>query len=373
MKRLIIVGNPFQLMLALFFYYKVFSADDDIDVLIFKSVIGHETFANKLMELSLFRRVILLEEASPRGNWLGKTIEVIHVAVGNAEKISYITDSCLANSDYDEVWYYNWCRWYYGIYDVILKHEGKCTNYIAYMESVFTYTLLRQNEIQPIFSQRDKVIRFGRKCLNKWIFDPYMGDVFIQYPGMADEIDGRYLHQLPVLSEADIDYLRTVQEVFSTPKFSKLPKYIFMASSLEFDGFGTGETDLIIRIAEIVGKENLIVKLHPRDNRGVIEKAGIRVMESSNVCWEAIQLTNDFSENVFLTVASASIVNAILFSEQEVKAYYLFPLIKKMSRGFMQYCMDSVNKTIQTAHDNGIAKDIAVLDSFEALNKVLVQ
>ena len=68
MKRLVITGNPFQLMLALFFREKVFDDNDITDILIFRSVIGHEVFAERLKELHLFRRIILLNETAPKGN-----------------------------------------------------------------------------------------------------------------------------------------------------------------------------------------------------------------------------------------------------------------------------------------------------------------
>jgi len=366
-KRLLIIGNPFQLMQALFFQERLFKDKDVTDILIFRSVIGHEMFTERLKELHLFRKVMLINENAKKGKRFKKIFELLLVSCGHAERMSYIVDSELINSDYDEVWYYNYCLWYYGIYDLINSKENRQVKFVAFMESIFTYTYLRNGEMSPPISLREKIIRIGRSLCGKWILYPYSENVYIQFPEMANSYSERIIHTLPILTSKDRCFYNNVKHVFSVPVFRGLPKYIFMASSLEFDGFGNGETDLIIQIADIVGKENLIVKLHPRDNRCLLEKAGISIMDSSRVCWEAIQLGNDFSQNVFLTVASASIVNTILFSGEDLEAYYLFPLIIEMSDVFRTYCLDSVENTINMAHHYGKAKNTKVVKSMDEL------
>ncbi|WP_196802274.1 hypothetical protein [Butyrivibrio sp. NC2007] len=311
-----------------------------------------------------------MNETAPKGNRIRKICELFFMIIGHGDRISYIRESELKNSDYDEVWYYNYCPWFYGIYDLMLS-KGKEVNCVAFMESVFTYTYLRNGELKPPVCFREKVLRKGRKVFHKWVHYPYTGDVYVQFPDMTDDDCSRVIHELPVLSPNDTEYIDVVSKVLSTPKLIDLPRYIFMASSLEFDGFGEGETDLIIKVAEIVGKDNIIVKLHPRDKRGIIENAGIRVMESSNVCWEAIQLTNSFYDNVFLTVASASIVNAELFSNIGITAFYLYPLIRKMTPTFSEYCHNSVGATIEKAHLSGNALDTIVINSENELYEVL--
>lgn len=370
MKRLLVIGNPFQLMMALFIHEKVFANEDITDILIFKSISGHEEYADRLKDMHLFRKVILIHETEPKGRRFRKALELIRASVGHAEKMSYITGSELVDSDYDEVWYYNYCPWFYGIYDLILAKDNKKVEFVSFMESVFTYTYLRNDELIPIVSPKEKLIQYLRKRLGRWVFYPYTGKVYVQYPDMTDCNPERDIHLLPPLTPGDATYIKKINRIFSTPSLTEIPHYIFMASSLEIDGFGSGETDLILQIANIVGKDNIIVKLHPRDKRGIIESFGIRVMESSSVCWEAIHLSNNLDHNVFITVASASILNYELFVGQELNAYYLYPLISDMTQGFRQYCVDSVGKTIDIAHKSGKAINTHVIHSLGDLQNI---
>jgi len=370
MKRLIIVGNPFQLLLAFMLRNSLFTeADSATDVMIFRSVLGVDVFVERLRETRLFRNVFSINATEPKGNRLKKTGNIVKLISGHGDNISYISDTLLRQSDYNEVWYYNYSYWFYGIYDLLLV-KGQKVTFIPFMESVFVYTYLRRGGMKPIASRIEKMISCGRKWFNKWTFIPYTGDVYVQFPEMTDDLPGVNIKKIPEYDNSSI-LEELIQSVFGAKKIGNLPKYIFMASSLEFDGFGNGETELVIKIAEIVGKENLIVKTHPRDDRGLFEAAGIRVMENSNICWEAIQIVNDFSDNVFLTLASASIINSELFSGKEVRAYYLYPLIKEMSPVFREYCQKSVGQTIDMVHKAGKALDTKVLSNMDELTSVL--
>ena len=76
----------------------------------------------------------------------------------------------------------------------------------------------------------------------------------------------------------------------------------------------------------MVGRDNLIVKMHPRDNRKVFQDRGIHVFENSEIPWEAMQFNNDFSSKLFLTVTSGSVLGANLIIKKSVKSYFLFKL-----------------------------------------------
>ena len=88
---------------------------------------------------------------------------------------------------------------------------------------------------------------------------------------------------------------------------------------------------LILYIAEIVGKENLLVKLHPRNKINRFEKYGIATNKTIGIPWELIQMNDDFSDKVLLTISSGSVLASKLYFNDNIKTYLLFNCTDKMS------------------------------------------
>ena len=79
-------------------------------------------------------------------------------------------------------------------------------------------------------------------------------------------------------------------------------------------------------MASLVGKNNLLIKIHPRDYRTIYADHGFNVDENSAVPWEAIQLAGDFSEKIFLTVNSGSVLAGSFMSKKPVRTFYMYKL-----------------------------------------------
>ena len=104
-------------------------------------------------------------------------------------------------------------------------------------------------------------------------------------------------------------------------------KYIFFTSVYDFEGgFPVGEYELVTKVADLVGKDNLLVKMHPRDTRTIYRENGFCVDKDSSIPWEAIQLSSDFSEKVFMTINSGSVLAGSLMAERPVRTHYMFKL-----------------------------------------------
>ncbi len=101
-------------------------------------------------------------------------------------------------------------------------------------------------------------------------------------------------------------------------------KYFFFTSVYDFEGGEPiGEYELVCKIADLVGKENLLVKTHPRDVRTIYEDEGFIVDKNSDIPWEAIQLSKDFSDKVFLTATSGSVLAGSFMSENPPKTFFM--------------------------------------------------
>lgn len=109
--------------------------------------------------------------------------------------------------------------------------------------------------------------------------------------------------------------------------FNYKEKYIFLTCIYDMEGGEPiGELDLAIKIAEQVGRENLLVKVHPRDDKEKYINAGLKVDDNSMVPFEVIQINSDFSDKILITTLSASILNFNPVLENTSKCWYGYKL-----------------------------------------------
>ena len=107
-------------------------------------------------------------------------------------------------------------------------------------------------------------------------------------------------------------------------------KYIFFEESFYADGNEINDVELIEQIAKKIGKENIMVKIHPRNPDNRFAELGFETNRDISIPWEVIILNlGDVSEKIFITILSGSITNPILIFGKKIRAYSLYNLIDK--------------------------------------------
>lgn len=312
-KRIIICNTYYQLIVAMQLN-KTLWEDDDVDIVISDQSKGSDKVYKILSELGVFNKVHWKANSAicRVGTSFYKTIE----------KMRYITfglkDPYITDCHYDELVFYNADVYTYGIYDKLKRNNPNlvCSRYeegiLSYEDSEFL-TKSRLN-----FSNK------MRKLICKPILDEDTKSFYCFYPEF-------YKGNLRAIAVPKITNYRIIGEqlkkIFDVDaeKLKIKEKYIFFTSVYDFEGGEPiGETELVQKIADIVGKENLIVKTHPRDVRNAFKQSGISVYEHSEIPWEAIQLNNDFSSKILLTVNSGSVIGANMMIEDKAPAFFLY-------------------------------------------------
>lgn len=125
-------------------------------------------------------------------------------------------------------------------------------------------------------------------------------------------------------------------------------KYIFFEDGYS-DWNKREDITFIQKMADIVGKENIIVKIHPRnpDNRFV--ELGFKTNKDLSIPWEIIAMNMDITEKVFVTMYSQSILTPRILLKKKYKAIMLC----KMVKGFD----DSNHKMFDYYYKHFLSKD----------------
>lgn len=149
-------------------------------------------------------------------------------------------------------------------------------------------------------------------------------------------------------------------------KFVYKEKYIFLSCIYDIEGGNPiGELELAKEIADRVGRDNLLVKVHPRDNKEKYNQAGLKVDDNSSIPFEVIQINTDFSDKILITTLSGSILNFNQALKNAPTSYYGYRLCKLGGNPLASHYKDVLEQYLADK-ELGL-KNIYVMNSTEEL------
>lgn len=320
-RYLIIVSQLFQLMVAAQLKETVLKAGD-VDIVIMPgNSAGLNDVYEKIKDTVFFENVYLIDS-----NILGKKKEKFKTIISFLRgKYNWkIINENLHDVTYDKIISVTYSLYFY----LLCAYFGEIANVEIYMydEGFGVYLGYNIYEICNLhticYKLMDAVIAFKKRPR---VLDKFKG-YYLFYPKLL-QFKTRYgSYQIPKIDRNDIEYYNFIQTAFGDTTKSDLDaKYIFFEENIinsSIDDFS-----LIMKIAEKVGKENIVVKLHPRRNIDRFSDKGIKVSKSTGIPWEAFLLTNDFRDKVILTISSSSVFSPRLYFDMNIPTIMLYKIV----------------------------------------------
>ena len=175
---------------------------------------------------------------------------------------------------------------------------------------------------------------------------------------------------IPKLSVGSEKLKAVLSDVFSMEDVREddyAAKYIYLPCVYDFEGGEPiGELALALRIAEVVGRENLLVKVHPRDDAEKYKQYGLKVDARSGIPWEAIQIKHDFSDKVLISTLSTSLLTSASLFDNPPKSYYAFRQCDLSGNRLAQHYRSVIEGYLQGEHSARFT-GIKVCDSIEQI------
>ena len=366
MKRchLFVCNTYMQLIIAIQIRLMLF-ADDDADLVLSDHSVNAGTIVENLKKTGIFRRVGYARSKSyMKRPSTRKRIEDTYLRLFGCRK--RMLDGLWNDGVYDSIFRYNSGDLIVFLYYDQSVRGGMIPQMNRFEESVFSYELMTRHGM----GKRYRLIRGIRGLLGKK--DPFTAaeDYYCHYPELFSKNVGK-CYGIPHFDRKNKVFLDHINTVFGYDPASDIyqQKYIYFASSADVDGKNIGETELVLKIADIVGRENLLVKMHPRDGRHVYEEYGIAVSKNSTIPWEVIQMNHDFSSHIFLSVSSSSVLNATAMLGDHILTYYFFPLIRGADPVFDSFCENVIVQAVAALKKLGALQEMHIADSLEVLNE----
>lgn len=210
--------------------------------------------------------------------------------------------------------------------DKIDKRANRKLEYYIYEDGIATYSC--HYEKAYAFTKKNRRLFFWYKqrkiyydCKGIYLFDK---DAIMWHPNTV-------VLEIPKIDVNNIDFKNTVNLIFDYQNACDVynKKYIFIEESFFADGYEVNDVEVVQQIARTVGKENIMVKIHPRNPVNRFKDLGYKTNENTHIPWEVIVLNQDMSDKTLLTFASTAVLNPFRLFGQNTKVYSLYKCFEK--------------------------------------------
>jgi hypothetical protein len=334
-KILMIADNPFQTMVAMIMKDRMFPHVETDLFLTNRSSGTEERFA-KLQEIQLFHKVYLGD--------VKKCWDFHHPLQHHAMQARCALTGCFRLKD---------CQVYHNQYteiiclyptlcigsDLILSRRRSRSVKISIFDegfgvytNMYLRTLLAHRKLREKFQlirSRGKVASIWKSVDRIYLFNPNL----LQWkaPFQKIEIKLPEVEHNPKLK----DMLNHVFQYENVEKEYQYP-YIFF-ENCGYQDYGLNDDLVLVKqIAAQVGKENLLVKLHPRTKHNRFQELGIPTNQGQSIPWEIIAMNMQGKDpRTFITVSSSALISyQMLFPEKKFRSIFLHNMVRDQFTGF---------------------------------------
>ena len=317
---LVVCQTPYQIIVASKIV-ETFYSKDQVDIVITNNINGGEKLVERIKLSNLFhdafyiktRRLRILNQIDPLINYINKKYQVYKEL-----------KSTIQNKKYNKLVFCN--------IDVTVQHIANIANRFAPIDLVlfedglssyrknFGHTF--ENYVQKK-SIKNK-IKYGilRSHFSR------ISEFYVFNPNYLEWIPTFSVVKIPNICREDQGLISELNEIFMYDDLKDEYdfKYIFFEESYFADGYKVNDIELVKKIADIVGKNNILVKIHPRNQENRFREQGYRTNRITSIPWEIIALNMHLKNKVLITIASGSVMHPTIIMNEEIRAVMLFKL-----------------------------------------------
>lgn len=357
-----ICNTYFQLIISLQLKFTLFNRDK-ITIIITDKTPNTKSPAHKLEELHVVDKVLYRETKAYCGKryaWRDKFQDVYDIVFGDSRFLD-ITDEL-----YDEVIYFNYDLFAMVLFAALYKKNKRimCSRFeegiLSYNSKMPRYFKYEVGELlRRILLKKSLLEKTERMyCCNPALYEGTLKTVEIPKIKLDGPIGGILMH-LFNLKKENLNYENN---------------FMYFSSVYDFEGGESiNEIQVVRHVRNVVGNDNLVVKVHPRDTRDVYQKEGFNIDRNSAIPWEAIQLNTDCSEITFITATSCSVLSVNMLLDPMPKTVFVYPCCKLGGNEFAVNTAKSVEKLLLNPDFKKAAKAVHVVHSLDELHTVLRQ
>ena len=329
MKRGIFICNTvLQVLIAVWMKYDMLK-DEVTDIIISNHMNGNEIIAENLNKTGLFNSVITVASLDySRGKCIQRNrfFRLLH------RRFPYLDlkDFADIKNRYDNLYIANFDLFSQLIYD-FLARKNKKLNLILFEDGTSSYSLMVKKYYDSTMPPDNKKTRFIYKTLlNKkfiygnikafWLFRPDLMEWKPNFPTLPiKKIDSENKEFRTIINTA-FGY-DTLDDQYAE-------KFIFFEEAFFAESGYMEDVELVEELAEIVGKENIFIKIHPRNPKNRFKELGYATNANTFIPWEIIAMNLDITGKKLISIMSSSIMNPVSILGLKCKSYSVIECLK---------------------------------------------
>lgn len=329
----------------------------DADIILTDHSQKMEKISRNLKEFKLFRRVKLVKTKlyTYEQGIMDDVKDVLTLMAGNEKKYRDLIWE--KNIIYDVIFYHNFSFISYLIYD-LSKGNGLKPTCIRFEEGLTSYPAMKKYN----GGKSLKIYRFFRLLSGKGDIFKDTNLFFCYCPELFEADTKQKCYKIPFIEKGDKKLIDLLNDIFEYRPQMCRQKYIYFSSSADIDGRNIGEKRIVQQVAKLVGKEKIIIKVHPRDSLDAYREMGLSIWGGPEFPWEIAQLNADFSNKIFVTLSSGSTLSASVMFNEDIETFYLYPCVKGKNPFFDNYCKE-IGELLQRLQNIGYCKKHRILSS----------
>ena len=311
-RSLFIVNTPYQLMVSINLIKTRYS-NTIADIVITNNIADFLDLAKRVRESKLFDRVYIykIKNIYPDKN-------------GVALIRRLINEKNIFNEKYDYYFFANLDHGASGVFRA-LKKNNKYVLPIMFEDGYATYSGW-YSDFLTMFGSFPKDGNFCKRPFYKTLFHRYIDNVFCDVnkmfvfnPEIMTYIPPFDVERMEPIDTSNKELILLYNNIFNyDPSIDSYDEpIIFFEESYYADGYNINDIQIIESIAKIVGKEKILIKIHPRNPKNRFQKLGYKTNTNTSIPWEVICMNINLNNKILISIASvATIVPATMFGQK---------------------------------------------------------
>ena len=367
-KRIICLCTTYFQMITAIQMRRTLFSEDEFSVVMTDGSNGSQQVSERLRETGIFDEVFFVTRARGAMAEFKSARQKAERFLNYFVKGSYVS---YLTKPYDLFLAYNF-NWYAFMMFNALQQDNRDIKVAKFEEGILSYFVDDHRFEYDYFLKIKKIKRILRQPV---MFDK-LHTFYCFYP---EFYDGKLsTAKIPPLEHDDAWMRETLCFLFDVDaeKLVYDRKFLYFASMLDSEVVKgeSGEFEILKSIVDVVGKDNIMVKLHPRENAPErYRDLGVAIDTNSDVPFEVIQLVKDFSDKVFITCLSSSTINLATILPRRSKTYLTYGMLPEKVREMDRIVtfVEMYDKTTDKIQEVTGTKDFIVLESQEQMEEEL--
>lgn len=355
---LVLCQTPYQIIVASKIVEE-FYGNASVDIVITNNITGGSELVERLNNSNLFRNAFYLKT---------KKIDInrrLDPAINYINKLLVVEknlDIVLRKNKYNKLLFCN--------IDVLVQHIAKSlSKYTSFEMIMFEDGLSSYRKcFGDFFETYNEKGGFKNKIRYNFLRSQFSNikGFYLFNPKYLEWNPTFPIYEIPSITKTDEKLVRELNDIFMYDNLKEeyAYKYIFFEESYFADGYIVNDVELVNEISKTVGKENIFIKIHPRNPVNRFKELGYNSNQITSIPWEIMALNMRLEDKVLITIASGSVMHPTIIMGVEIRAIMLFDL-KELKTQLLQGLIDIIeNICIKNPNNYFMPKDYNELKFF---------